>query len=255
MGLEVDDFSQMRRAVRTLIKRGADVIKVMATGGALTPGSSVHRTQFRLAELEPLVDEAHAHGLKVAAHANALEGLRNAVLAGVDSIEHGSYADRATIELMAAQGTCWAPTITPAKMILEGPRAKEISAQRIAAAGQNWQARREAVQIGIELGIKMVVGTDAGVTLTEHGLVPIEIEAFHDLGMSPMQAIQTATSQAAESLGLADQVGSIVEGRQADLILVEGDPLEDLSILRQSQLVMKQGSIVRRAPQAGGGLR
>jgi imidazolonepropionase-like amidohydrolase len=137
-------------------------------------------------------------------------------------------------------------------MILEGPRAKEISAQRIAAAGQNWQARREAVQIGIELGVKMVVGTDAGVTLTDHGLVPIEIEAFRDLGMSPMQAIQTATSQAAESLGLADQVGSIVEGRQADLILVKGDPLEDLSILRQPQLVMKQGLIVRRAPQAGG---
>jgi imidazolonepropionase-like amidohydrolase len=246
IGHEVDDPQDARRAARLEMKKGVDLVKVMATGGALTPGSSVDLTQFSVGEISAVTQEVHAHGLKVAAHANGLTGLRNAVEAGVDSIEHGSYADREVMEMMKDRGTWWVPTMTPARVLLEGPNSKLVPTGRIISASRNWEARRGAVIEGVKMGLRMAAGTDAGATLTEHGLLSLEVETFHSLGMPAMQAIWTATRWAAELLGIQDRVGSIAEGKVADLILVDGDPLEDLRKLRTPVLVIQGGRIVER---------
>lgn len=244
MGHEADDPSEMRRAARLEMKQGVDLIKIMATGGALTPHSAVDLTQFSVEEIAAVVQEVHSHGLKVAAHANGLAGLRNAVEAGVDSIEHGSYADREAMEMMKEKGVWWVPTMTPALVLLEGPNRELVPPERIVSAGRNWKARRAAVSEGIRMGLKMAAGTDAGVTLTEHGIVSLEVETFHSLGMPAMQAIWTATRWAAELLGVEDSVGIVAEGKLADLLLVDGDPLEDLRRLREPALVIQHGRIV-----------
>jgi len=244
MGHEADDPASVRHSARLEMKAGADVVKIMATGGSLTPGCVADLIQFSADEMIPAVKEAHDHGLKVAAHANALQGIRNAVEAGVDSIEHGSYTDRELMALMQIKGTWWVPTMTPALVILEGPGSALISSERKASAGKNWKARRQAVMEGIRMGLRFASGTDAGVTLTDHGLVSMEVEAFHALGMPAMQAIWTATRWAAELLGIDGLVGTVAEGKTADLILVDGDPLADLSRLRAPLLVIHDGAIV-----------
>lgn len=244
MGHEVDAAEAAQQAAQHEIQQGADVVKVMATGGALTLGSSVDETQFSEEVLSAVVRHAHSQGLKVAAHANGLEGLRNAVHAGVDSIEHGSFADQGVMDAMLVRGTWWVPTMTPARVILEGPRSQLISSERSASAGRNWQARRRAVEAGIRMGVKMVSGTDGGVTYTDHGLVSLEVETFHLLGMPAMQAIWTATRWAAELLGIDDRVGTIADGKTADMILIDGDPLADLTLLRGPSLVIQNGQIV-----------
>jgi len=244
MGHQADDLPAVRRAARCEIEQGVDLLKVMATGGSLTPGSPADAIQFGRAEIAAAVDEARARGLRVAAHANALGGLRHAVDAGVTSIEHGSYADRETLERMRELGTFWVPTMAPARIILEGPGAGLIPPERSASAVKNWRARRRAVTEGIRLGVRLAAGTDAGVTITQHGLVALEVETFAALGLPPMQAIWTATRWAAELLGLEAEVGTLAEGRAADLILVRGDPLQDLSLLRQPAQVIQAGAVV-----------
>ena len=244
MGHEADDPASVRHSARLEMKAGADVVKIMATGGSLTPGCPADLVQFSVDEMIPAVEEAHDHGLKVAAHANALQGIRNAVEAGVDSIEHGSYTDRELMALMQIKGTWWVPTMTPALVILEGPGSALISSERKASAGKNWVARRNAVVEGIRMGLRFASGTDAGVTLTDHGLVSMEVEAFHALGMPAMQAIWTATRWAAELLGVDGLVGTVAEGKTADLIVVDGDPLADLSRLRAPLLVIHDGAVV-----------
>lgn len=244
MGHEADDPLGVLRAARLEMKAGADVIKVMATGGSLTPGSSVDLTQFSFNDIQPAVREAHSHGLRVAAHANGLEGISNAVRAGVDSIEHGTYIDHDVMARMRDQGTWWVPTMTPALVILDDRNSALVSTERKASVTRNWNARRNAVVEGIRRGLRFASGTDAGVTLTEHGLVSMEIETFHALGMPPMQSIWTATRWAAELLGIESEVGTIASGMLADMILVEGDPLRDLSRLRAPETVIQWGRIV-----------
>lgn len=241
IGHEVDDPWAIRRAARLEIKRGVDAIKIMAGGGASTPGSSVFFTQFTAEEIESAVTEAHARGLRVAAHANSLESIRNAVTASVDSIEHGSYADDAILEQMAVKGTWLVPTMAPARIILE---SEQVSDTRKEKVKRNWDARQQAVVKSIALGIRLACGTDAGVTLTEHGGAAREIEIFHQLGLPPMQSIWTATRWAAELLGIENQVGSLAKGRTADLLVVKGNPLEDLTLLQAPLMVMRAGQIV-----------
>ena len=245
MGHEADDAAGARKAARIEMKAGVDWIKVMATGGELTPGSGSDVAQYDVDELEMVVADAHARGRRVATHAHGLAGIRNSVNAGVDSIEHGTFVDRDTLVVMRDRGTWWVPTMTPARMILEEPGRRVVPEERLTRADRNWSARRHAVIEGIGLGVRTAAGTDAGVTLTGHGWVAIEIETFHDLGMDPMQAIWTGTRLAAELIGIDGRVGTIQAGKQADLILVEGDPLSDLSRLREPLLVMKAGEIVK----------
>lgn len=224
------------------ISAGVDLIKIMATGGSLTPGSSVHITQFTTGEIETIVQKAHQHNIKVAAHANAIEGVRNAIKAKVDSIEHASFADDQSLEAMERAGIWLVPTMSPAEILIE---SEHITEQRRNEVEINWKSRRKVVERAIKLGIKMASGTDAGTTLVPHGCIAREINLFHKLGMNPMSAIWTATRWAAELVGISDEVGSLTEGKVADLIAVSGNPIKDLRLLANPEMVIVAGYIIR----------
>lgn len=249
MGHEADSVDDLRSAVRRNIKAGVDVIKVMATGGRLTPGSSMDRTQYTREELALVVTEAALAGRKVAAHTGGLEGIRRAVDAGAASIEHGSYLDEATMRAMKERGTIWVPTNAPAVRILQNQPSADFPQTYLDAVRATWEARRAATQRGIELGVRLAAGTDAGVPSTAHGGVALEIQIFHELGLPAMPAIWTATRWAAELLGQADMLGTIQVGKLADLILVAENPLDDLTRLNQPQAVIKEGVIVHSAKE------
>ncbi|MEW5717328.1 MAG: amidohydrolase family protein [Chloroflexota bacterium] len=251
MGHQVDDVDAIRRAVRQNVQAGVDVIKVMATGGRLTPGSSLNTTQYTTEELSAAVAEATAAGRKVAAHTGGLEGIRRAVAAGVTSIEHGSYVDDATMCVMKEKGIVWIPTNAPAVQIIQNAPSADFSRAYLDAVRETWNARRAATQRGIELGVRFAAGTDAGVPFTEHGGVALEVKLFHELGMPAMHAIWTATRWAAELLGKSDEIGSLKVGKRADLILVSGNPLDDLDRLSDPDIVIQNGAIVHSKIERG----
>lgn len=244
MGYEVDDENGARRATRQAIKNLADVIKVMATGGASTPGSKLELTQFSENEIRVIVEEAHKQDRKVATHANGLEGLRNAVKAGVDSVEHGTYADDNLLDLMAEKGTWYIPTMSPAVIILEKGHGI-LPELKIKGVYNRWIIRQEVISKAIQRKIPMAAGTDGGIGMNPHGNVSQEVELFSKMGLSPMEAIWTATRRAADLLGISDSVGTVVSGKLADLIVVDGNPLDDLRLLKKPSLVMKDGVIVK----------
>lgn len=244
MGHEADGVDELKRAVRRNVKAGVDVIKVMATGGRLTPGSAMDRAQYSVEELTEVVTEAKLAGKKVAAHTGGLEGIRRAISAGVASIEHGSYADEAAMLALKEKNIFWVPTNAPAVRILQNQPSADFPAAYLNAVRETWDTRRAAVQRGIELGVRFAAGTDAGVPSTPHGNVALEIKLFHELGMPAMQAIWTATCWASELLGLSNKIGTIAPGKFADMLLVVGNPLDDLDHLNEPQIVFKNGAIV-----------
>lgn len=241
IGHEVACNESALKAVTNGIKSGVDLIKIMATGGSLTPGSSVHVTQFLENEIAAIVEKAHHHSIKVAAHANAVEGIRNAINANVDSIEHGSFADTQALEAMVQKGIYLVPTMSPAEILIE---SQHITEKRRSDVLYNWESRKKVVKAAIDLGVKMTSGTDAGTTYVPHGCITKEIQLFYKLGMNPMKAIWTATSWAAELLGICDEVGTIEEGKAADMIGVRGNPIDDLRRLENPNLVIVAGQII-----------
>lgn len=247
MGHEADSLDEIRRAVRRNAKAGVDLVKVMSTGGRLTRGSSLDRAQYTQEELNVAVTEAAAAGLRVAMHTGGLEGIRRAVLAGADSVEHGSSMDEATMQLMIEKGTVWVPTGAPAVRVLSNSPGADYPAPYLDAVRATWETRRAAVRRGIELGVKFATGTDAGVPSTEHGDAALEVALFHELGMSPMEAIRTATRNAAELLGIEKEVGTLAVGKRADLVLLSGNPLADLSLLGRPAVVIQGGAVVHAA--------
>jgi len=246
MGYEADNVDDIRRAVRSGVKAGVDLIKVMATGGRLTPGSSLDRVQYTKEELDAVVAEARSAGRRIAAHTGGLEGIRRAVAAGVTSVEHGSSMDEATMVAMKEKNIVWVPTNAPAVSILSNSPSPDFPAEYLDAVRETYSVRRAATQRGIELGVCFAAGTDAGVPSTAHGGVALEIKIFHELGMQPMQAIWTATRWAAELLGKEKELGSIAVGRHADLILVKGNPLDNLDSLSHPDLVIKDGEVIHQ---------
>jgi imidazolonepropionase-like amidohydrolase len=238
-----DGVEAVRTTVRTMVRAGADVIKCATTGGASSrAGHGPKDSEFTLEEMRALVDEAHALGRRVMCHALGGPGLRLAIEAGVDSIEHGCYLDedRELIPMMAERGIFFVPTLTvyeyhrqsPAPYVRE--RAHALRAHHVESIGR-----------ALAAGVKIVAGTDAG----GHGHPnnAAELPLLVGAGMTPMQAIQAATSRAAECLGLEAEIGTIEKGKWADLVLVEGDPLQDIAILqdpRRIRRVIKGGVTV-----------
>jgi imidazolonepropionase-like amidohydrolase len=225
-----------RRKVRELHRSGADAIKIAMTGGirsgALQPG-------FSAAEVEAIVDEAHVLGMRVLCHCHGGVGLRDALAAGVDSIDHGLYLadDETSLERMARDGTFYVPTM----LVLRYHESHGEGAAKQTAAGLREQHRR-GIARAAELGVPIAMGTDAGAFGHRHQAA--ELELLVDAGLSPMQALVTSTSSSAACIGMADQVGTLAPGRYADLIVVEGDPLADIRILQDPdriKLVMKAG--------------
>jgi imidazolonepropionase-like amidohydrolase len=227
----ISGVEEARRAVREQIGYGADLIKVYADWEYPT---------LTIEEMSVIVEEAHKLGRKVAAHATTAEGIRNAITAGVDSIEHGHGADKQDLEMMKAKGVYWVPTIGYYLDHVDSAESQE--ARKYMA--DILQRVRQNIAIARELGVKIANGFDPS-SAEDHGKNADEIIAMSKLGLPPIEAIRAATVSAADLLGWQDKVGSIEAGKYADLFAVEGDPLSDVTVLRQVKFVMKDGSIVK----------
>lgn len=235
---------QMRAAVRMNHKYGADVIKTCATGGVLSLTDAVDTPQLTQAELDALVDEAHALRLKTAAHAHGAEGAKRAVRAGIDSIEHGSFLDDEALDLMKARGTYFVPTLMAAKGLRErfdkpGAFPPAVLEKAKAAAA----ALDATVRKAIAKGVKIALGTDAAVY--PHGRNAEEFSELVRLGMRPVDALKAGTSADAELFGVADRLGSLEIGKIADVIAVRGDPTQDVRQTEKVFFVMKEGMVYR----------
>ncbi len=231
---------EMRAAVRFDAKHGADVIKTCATGGVLSLVDKVDSPQLTQAELDALVDEAHALGRKTAAHAHGAEGAKRAIRAGIDSIEHGSFLDDEAFELMKKKGTYFVPTPLPCIMQrLRDAKAPANIIQKAAAADAKAQ---ETLKRAIAKNARIAFGSDAAVC--PHGSQVNQFAIFVKAGMKPLAAIRTSTSVDAALLGVSDR-GTLEAGRLADLVAVPGDPSRDISAMEKIFFVMKGGSVVR----------
>jgi imidazolonepropionase-like amidohydrolase len=242
----VDTPEEAAKAVRYQHKYGADLIKFTATGGVLSIGDSGDLQQFTDAEMKSIVETAHLLGMKVAAHAHGKRGMEAAIRAGVDSIEHGTYLDAETIRLFKERGTYLVPTIIAGKTVAEmakkpgalHPSVRE-KAERIGPLIQDAFRRAYAG------GVKIAFGTDSGVS--NHGENAREFGYMVEAGMPAIEAILSATRNAADLLGASDRVGSLQAGRFADVIAVAGDPLKDIGLLQRITFVMKGGVIYKQA--------
>lgn len=239
-----DGVEGVRAKTREIIKYGADVIKFCATGGVLSLGDDPQHAAFTLEEMKTIVAEAHRLGRKVAAHAHGGEGLKQAVLAGVDSIEHGTYIDDEGIRLMKERGTYLVPTIYLTDWFLENYEKLGLPAPIIAKAKVVMPAMKKNLTHAIQQGVPVAFGTDAAVY--PHGLNAREFAVLVRMGLTPLQAIQTATVNASKLLGREGSIGAVEVGKYADLIAVEGDPTKDVTELERVRFVMKGGVVVRK---------
>ena len=240
----IDSPDEARRMVRKMRKYGAEVIKICATGGVFSRGSSPGAQQMTLAEMQAVVEEAHAAGMKVAAHAHGASGIRQALEAGVDTIEHVSLVDDEGIRLAVRKGAWFSMDIyntdyTQAEGAKNGVLEENLQKDRDIGLIQ-----RQNFQKALKAGVKMVYATDAGVY--PHGDNARQFAVMVQWGATPLQALQSATINAAEALGQAGQVGQIKPGAWGDLVGVKGDPLTDIKVLERPVFVMKGGQTVRR---------
>lgn len=237
-----DGVENVQHKVREVIKYGADVIKVCATGGVLSLGDNPQHSQFTQEELRAIVADAHRLGRKVAAHAHGAEGIRWAAEAGIDSIEHGSYIDDAAIAAMKQHGTYLVPTLYLGDWFLENA-PKSTPPQMMEKARTVLPEARKNIAHAFASGVKVGFGTDAAVY--PHGLNAHEFAVMVKLGLTPLQAIQAATINDADLLGWSDRVGVIEPNHYADLIAVDGDPLQDVTTLERVKFVMKDGTVYK----------
>lgn len=239
-----DGVENVMAKTREVIKYGANVIKFCSTGGVLSLGDDPKHAEFTLEEMKTIVAEAHRLGRKVAAHAHGGEGLKQAVLAGVDSIEHGTYIDDEGIRLMKEKGTYLVPTIYLTDWFLENYPSLGLPPQIVAKAKEVMPAMKKNLTHAIQQGVPVAFGTDAAVY--PHGLNAREFAVLVRMGLTPIQAIQTATVNASKLLDRADSIGAVEVGKFADLIAVEGDPTKDVTELERIKFVMKGGQVVRK---------
>jgi imidazolonepropionase-like amidohydrolase len=239
-----DGVPAVMRKTREVIKYGADVIKICSTGGVLSLGTDPKASQYSFEEMKAIVAEAHRLGRKVAAHAHGGDGIKLAVLAGADSIEHGSYIDDEAVKLMKEHGTYLVPTLYLADWFLENYQRMGVPAPMAAKGKEIMPLARKNIARAFAQGVPVAFGTDSAVY--PHGLNGREFAVYVKLGMTPMRAIQTATIHASKLLGWEDRVGAIEPGKYADLIAVDGDPTKDVTELERVKWVMKGGVIVKR---------
>lgn len=240
-----DGVDEVRKKVRYLIKNGADVIKFGATAGVLSEEASVGAPQYSQEEMNAIVAEAKLHGIKVCAHADGTEGIKMAIKAGVDSVEHGSFLDEEGIRLMKERGTYLSADIYNDDYILAeyakfGTPQKIIEKEKLVG-----RVQRENFKKAVQAGVKIAFGTDAGVY--PHGWNAKQFPKMVEWGMTPMGAIQAATVGNADLFGLSDKIGSITAGKYADIIAVDGDPLANVGLLEKVSFVMKGGVVYKNS--------
>jgi imidazolonepropionase-like amidohydrolase len=239
-----DGPDEIRKAVRFEVKNGADVIKAAVSGGVLSLADEVDTPQFTPAEMAALVDESHRLRKKIAVHCHGDEAAREAIEAGVDSIEHGSFMKPETLGIMKKKGTFLTPTLMASEWIMgklqNYPPALQAKAKAATAA------RSEMFRNAVKLGVRISFGTDAAVF--PHGQNAKEFKLMVDLGMNPVDALKSATANDAELLGISQKVGTLEKGKLADVIAVPGDPTRDITATERVSFVMKEGKIIRQGP-------
>jgi imidazolonepropionase-like amidohydrolase len=238
-----DGVEGVQHKVREVIKYGADVVKICATGGVLSHGDNPQASAYTLEELKAIVTDAHRLGRKVAAHAHGAQGILWASQAGVDSIEHGSYIDDAGIAEMKKNGTYLVPTLYLADWFMENAERMHVPPELIAKGREVMPAARKNIAHAFSSGVKVAFGTDAAVY--PHGLNAHEFAVMVKLGLTPLQSIQAATINAADLLGWSDKIGAVESGKWGDIIAVDGDPLQDVTTLERVKFVMKGGEVVK----------
>ena len=238
-----DGIAAVQHKVRENIKYGADLIKVCVTGGVLSLGDNPQASQYTLEEMKAIVADAHRLGRKVAAHAHGAEGIRWAAEAGVDSIEHGSYIDDAAIAAMKEHGTYLVPTLYLGDWMIDNAGLTRLPPPLLAKAQEVIPAARKNIAHAFASGVKVAFGTDAAVY--PHGLNAHEFAVMVRLGLTPLQAIQAATLNAADLLGWSGKVGTLEPGAWADIVAVDGDPVKDVTTLERVKFVMKGGEVVK----------
>jgi imidazolonepropionase-like amidohydrolase len=257
IGREADGPDDVRKAVREQLRAGANCIKLIATGGVMTPGVDIGSQQLTLEEMQAGVEEAHKAGRNVASHAHGSDGVRAAVLAGVDSIEHGSYLTDDIIQLMKERGTRLSMTLSSAAGFGDAPEGAVADWAREKAA-RVAEAMADSFRRAYQAGVPLVLGTDAGTPYNFHGANARELLLMVENGASPLDALQAATLNGAELLQMADQVGSVEVGKMADLVLCEGDAIADVTRLARPEnigLVLQAGRVVVQTADRGISLR
>lgn len=240
----INSESDARKAVRQRYKNGADVIKITATGGVLSVAKDGQGPQFKMDELKGIIETANEYGLVSAAHAHGDEGMRRAVEAGISSIEHGTFMSEKTMEIMIEKGTYLIPTISAGKFVVEKAKIPgffpDVVVPKALEVGPKIQ---DTFSKAYQKGVKIAFGTDAGVF--PHGENGKEFGYMVEAGMPAMEAIKSATIAAAQLLRIQDQYGSVEQGKMADIVAVNGDPLSNISVLEKVAFVMKGGVVFK----------
>jgi imidazolonepropionase-like amidohydrolase len=247
-GREADSPDEVRKAAREQIRAGADIVKLMATGGVMTPDVEPGSEQLTEEELRAGIQEAHKAGRRTATHAMGTQGILNALRAGIDSIEHGVFLNEEAVSLMVKKNVPLIPTLSALYHIEKKGIASGIPAFAVEKTLRLKPFHLESVRMAREAGVQVATGTDAGTPFNMHGENSGELMRLVEVGHSPMEALQAATQIAAKVIGWENDLGTIEEGKLADLIVVEGNPLEDIGLLLKAEaisLVMQGGKIVK----------
>lgn len=241
----VNSAADARKAVRQRYKDGADLIKITATGGVLSEAKSGQNSQFTEDELKTIIAVARDYGFKVAAHAHGAEGMKRAVIAGVDSIEHGTYMDNETMDLMRDNGTAYVPTIVAGKFVAEKAEVEGYFSEKVRPKARSiGPLIQDTFTRAYQRGVPIVFGTDSGVS--PHGDNWKEFVYMVEAGMPALEALTSAMEKGAQLIGIEDELGTIETGKLADIIAVRGNPVEDITRMASVFLVMKNGVIYKQ---------
>lgn len=246
IGFEVDGVDEVRKAVRDDLKHGVDCIKMMATGGVLTPGVEPGSAQLTEEELSAGVQEAHKAGKRTASHAQGTEGVKNAIRAGIDTIEHGIFLDAEAIEMMLERGVVFVPTLAAPYQIVEAGLAKGVPEFAVEKSKRSMDAHRRSFEWALAAGVTIAAGNDGGTPFNPSDDLVTELRLMVDYGMNPLAAIRAATLGSARALGLSEETGTVGRGMLADLLVLEegADPLQDIAALERVHMVIKAGRVV-----------
>ena len=244
----INGVEDARKAVRQRYKEGSDLIKITASGGVLSVAKDGSNPQFTEEELTAIISTAKDYGMKVAAHSHGAEAMKRAIRAGISSVEHGTYMDDEAIGLFKKHGTYYVPTITAGKSVADSAKMAEYYPDLVTPKALEIGAKIQATFTrAYKAGVKIAFGTDAGVF--KHGKNWMEFQYMIEAGMPAMEAIKAATINAADLLGMKEQLGSVEAGKLADIVAVDGDPLKDSRAFGKVVFVMKDGVVYKQAPQ------
>ena len=253
-GRQADGADDARRAAREQIRAGADCVKLMATGGILTQGNEIGAAQLEEAEMRAAIEEADKAGKLTAVHAHGASGIKNGIRAGVQSVEHAYYLDDEGIDLMLKRDVWLVPTAAAVDLVVRNGIESGIPPDVVEKAEAAIESQRATCRNALRSGVRIAMGTDAGTPYNRHGENAQELVALVSLGMSPMDAIRATSVRGAELLGLSDRLGTVEIGKTADIVVIDGDPLEDISVLcaperiatviQDGEIIARQGEIV-----------